>query len=364
MTSELDGAGGVLTREPIRLRIAPTRHLISSALLVAVLCAVAGGALISALWAPDSPVILGFQLGLTVVIAAGLILVIIPLIGAIQASRVKNPADRVEQRTKSARSRQRAAVSMGVAAAVLVVMGVIYFLIVNDASVQKTFLQPDLMILSFPDILAAFGQNVFIALVAQVLVLIWAMVIALLRISKTAAMKPLRSLATLYIDIFRGLPAIIVIYLVGFGLSFTQIPGLSDLSATWYAIIALTLTYGAYTAEVYRSGLESIHPSQVYAARSLGFSYLQTMRVVVVPQGIRRVIPPLMNNFISLQKDTALVGIIGAVDAFNQSQIYAGNHFNLSSVTIVAVFFLIITITQARLLDRYLDRQERKRSGA
>lgn len=362
MTSGINGAGDVLTREPIRLRIAPTGNLIRFAALATALCAVAGWALVAIMWDPKSPLILGFQLVLTAVIVAGMILVIILLVGAMRAARVNDPSDRVEQRTKSALSRQRATVSMGVAAAFFVVMGIIYFLIVNNAAVQKTFLQPELMALSFPDILGAFGQNIFIAVVAETLVLIWAMVLALLRTSTTVAMKPLRTLATVYIDIFRGMPAIIVIYLVGFGLPFTKLPGISELSVSWYAIIALTLTYGAYVAEVYRAGLESIHPSQVSAARSLGFSYMQTMRVVVVPQGVRRVIPPLLNDFISLQKDTALVGIIGAVDAFNQSQIYAGNHFNLSSVTIVAALFLIITIPQARLLNRYFGRHERKRS--
>ena len=148
-------------------------------------------------------------------------------------------------------------------------------------------------------------------------------------------------LATFYIDAFRAVPAIIVIYLVGFGLPLAGVPVLSSLSPTWAAILALSLTYGAYVAEVYRAGIESIHWSQTAAARSLGPVLRQTMRYVVVPQAVRRVIPPLLNDFIGLQKDTALVTVIGTVDAFTQAKIFASNYFNLSAVTVVAALFVL-----------------------
>ena len=124
--------------------------------------------------------------------------------------------------------------------------------------------------------------------------------------------------------------------------------------------MALTLTYGAYVSEVYRAGIESVHGSQTAASRSLGLSHAQTLRFVVVPQAVRRIVPPLLNDFISLQKDTALVNVIGAVDAFNQAKIVASNHFNLSSVTTVAVLFVLITIPQARLVDRLMARDQRR----
>ncbi len=169
---------------------------------------------------------------------------------------------------------------------------------------------------------------------------------------------------TVYIDIFRGLPAIITIYLVGFGLPLAGLPVFGNLPQIWYAILALTLTYSAYVAEVYRAGIESIHRSQTDAARSLGLSYPQTLRYVVIPQAVRRIIPPLLNDFISLQKDTALVNVIGAIDAFNQAKIVASNHFNLSSVTTVAILFVVITIPQTRLVDRLIERDQRRmRSG-
>jgi polar amino acid transport system permease protein len=159
---------------------------------------------------------------------------------------------------------------------------------------------------------------------------------------------------------FRGLPAIINIYLIGFGIPLTGLPVLKDLQPESYAILALTLTYGAYVAEVYRSGIESIHWSQVAAARSLGLSYMQTMRYVVVPQAVRRIIPPLLNDFIGLQKDTALVNVIGSIDAFNQARIVASNHFNLSPVTTVALLFILITIPQTRLVDKLIERDQRR----
>jgi polar amino acid transport system permease protein len=167
------------------------------------------------------------------------------------------------------------------------------------------------------------------------------------------------------VDIFRSLPAIINIYLIGFGIPLTGLPLLKDMSQESFAILALTLTSGAYVAEIYRAGIESIHWSQTAAARSLGLSYMQTLRYVVVPQGVRHIIPPLLNSFIGLQKDTALVNVIGSIDAFNQSIIIASNNFNLSPVTTVAILFIVITIPQARFVDRMIARDRRRmRQGA
>jgi polar amino acid transport system permease protein len=175
----------------------------------------------------------------------------------------------------------------------------------------------------------------------------------------------------------------VTLYLVGFGLPLSGLPAMiitpiaamfvddpataasyARIPLQWYCILALTLTYGAYVAEVYRSGIESIHWSQVAAARSLGLSYMQTMRYVIVPQAVRRIGAPLLNDFIGLQKDTALVQVIGVVDAFNQSRIIASNAFNLSAVTIVAILFVLITIPQARIVDKMIERDNaRIRAG-
>ncbi|MFC7067773.1 amino acid ABC transporter permease [Brucella rhizosphaerae] len=213
----------------------------------------------------------------------------------------------------------------------LIICAGAWFLIVNDAAVSRTFFDVNLIVKSAGTVLKAFGTNIVIFFVAALLILVWALVIAIARTLPGNAGRPIRVLATFYCDLFRGLPAIITIYLIGFGLPLTGLPIIKDLSSISYAIIALTLTYGAYTSEVYRAGIESVHPSQIAAARSLGLSYARTMRYVVIPLAVRGIIPPLMNNCISLQKDTALVAIIGTIDAFNQSKIIASNYFNLST---------------------------------
>jgi polar amino acid transport system permease protein len=257
--------------------------------------------------------------------------------------------------------------------AVLTALGV-WFLITNDVAVGSTFFKMSLIFDKFGLVLKAFMTNVVIFCIAQVLILIWALVVAIARMIPGRAGQPIRLLATLYTDTFRGLPSIITIYLVGFGLPLTGLTdglssflqrqfGIDDLTFLW-AIIALTLTYGAYVAEVYRSGIDSIHPSQFAAARSLGLSFGQTMRFVIVPQAVRRIIPPLLNDFIGLQKDTALVNVIGTIDAFNQSKMLASNYFNLSTVTIVAFLFVVITIPQARFVDRMLENDAKKTRGA
>ena len=235
-----------------------------------------------------------------------------------------------------------------------------HFVIANDLAVGRTFFFLPLMADTFWLILKAFWVNVYIFVIAEVFVLIWGLVVAVARLLPGEPARPVRAIAIVYADVFRGMPAIITIYLVGFGIPLTGIPVLKDFSPQFYAILALTLTYGAYVSEVYRSGIESIHWSQVAGARSLGLSYFQTLRHVVVPQAVRRIVPPLLNDFIGLQKDTALVNVIGALDAFNQAKIIASNHFNLSPVTTVAVLFVLITIPQARFVDKLIERDQRR----
>jgi polar amino acid transport system permease protein len=258
------------------------------------------------------------------------------------------------------RARHAAWVVMGSCLPLLLAAAFVLFLLANDHAVQRTFFNGEFVTKSAGDVTRAFGQNLFIAVAAEVLVLVWGLVVAIARLAPGPAGRPVRWLATAYVDTFRAIPSIIVIYLVGFGLPLAEVPLLSDLSPTWAAVLALTLTYGAYVAEVYRAGIESIHWSQVSAARSLGLSYGKTMRFVVVPQALRRVTPPLLNDFIGLQKDTALVTVIGTVDAFTQAKTYASNYFNLSSVTVVAVLFVLITIPQTRFVDRLLERDAKR----
>ncbi len=292
--------------------------------------------------------------------------------------------DAVGVRIHTAASRDSAALTYGWGAFALLALGFVAFIFMNDTAVGKTFFSwPILRDKSWTTALKFSAVNVFMFVAAEILVLVWGLAVALARLMPGRAGKPIRALATLYCDVFRGLPAIVTLYLIGFGIPTSGLPDLvipwvygffADISVLspqqlrelsrippiWWCILALTLTYGAYVAEVYRAGIESIHWSQVSAARSLGLSHLQTMRYVVVPQAVRRVVAPLLNDFIGLQKDTALVQILGVVDAFNYSRGVAANAFNLSSVTIVAVLFVLVTIPQARLVDYLVERDARR----
>ncbi len=282
-----------------------------------------------------------------------------------QAKQALAAGDLIRARVAAAAARDLTWIAFGFVGAQGLLLLTIQFFIANDLSVSRVFFFLPLIGSSFGLILKAFWINIYIFLVAEVLVLIWGLVVAVARLAPGAAGRPIRLIATFYVDIFRALPAIINIYLIGFGLPLTGLPVVKNFSPVSFAILALILTNGAYVAEIYRAGIESIHWSQTAAARSLGLSYMQTLRFVIVPQGVRNMIPPLLNSFIGLQKDTALVNVIGTLDAFNQSIIIASNHFNLSPVTTVAILFVIITIPQARLVDRLIERDRRRmRVGA
>ncbi|HEY4192325.1 MAG TPA: amino acid ABC transporter permease [Mesorhizobium sp.] len=266
----------------------------------------------------------------------------------------------IDARVAAAASRDSAYYTLGSAVAVVAALLLIQFIIANNLAVGRTFFLLPLIWSTIWLVIKAFWVNIYIFVVAEILVLIWGLIVAVARLMPGDAGRPVRMIATIYTDMFRGLPAIITIYLVGFGLSLTDLPWIKDLSQETFAIIALTLTHGAYTAEVYRAGIQSIHGSQVAAARSLGLSYFQTLRYVIVPQAVRRIVPPLLNGFIGLQKDTALVNVIGAVDAFNQAKILTSNYFNLSPVTGVALLFILVTIPQARFVDKLIEHDQRR----
>jgi polar amino acid transport system permease protein len=216
---------------------------------------------------------------------------------------------------------------------------------------------------SFPDIASAFVLNVKIFLVCEVCILILALVIAVLRSLPGPVFFPLRALAVIYADLARGIPTILVIALLGFGVPGLQLTGVPT-SRVFWAGVGLILVYSGYVAEVYRAGIESVHPSQEAAARSLGLSRFQALRRVILPQAVRRVIPPLLNDFIGLQKDTALVGTLGVVEAFNQSQIYSQATFTYGSYLAAAALFVAITIPLARFTDWLIARDRRRRQAA
>lgn len=275
---------------------------------------------------------------------------------SLRASKEVREGRILDARASGAASLHDATFTFGLGIAVLIVITGAVLLTVNEAIIQRTFLRWDFMAESVGDIFAAFGLNIWIAVITEIFVLTFGLLLAVARLAPGNAWRPVRAIAIAYIDCLRAVPAIIVIYLVGFGLPLLQLPVLSDLPPEWFAIIALALTFSAYTAETYRAGIEAIHPSQWSASRSLGFSFGTTLRFVILPQAVRGVIPPLLSLFISLQKDTSLVNIIGTMDAFNQAKFYSSANFNLSSVTVVAVLFILITIPQTRFVDWMLAR--------
>jgi polar amino acid transport system permease protein len=213
---------------------------------------------------------------------------------------------------------------------------------------------------SIDDVVRGFMTNLSLMFVAEACVLVWGLVLALVRLSRSRALAPLRWLTIGYIDLFRAIPGLLLIYMIGFGIPIAGVPWIGDWSLFQLAVLALTVLYGAYVAEVYRAGIQSVHWSQTAAARSLGLSQGRTMRFVVLPQAVRRVIPPLLNDFIGLQKDTAFIGVIGVLDGFRRAQIYAGTHFNLTSFTGLALCYVVITIPMTRLTDRLLERDQRR----
>jgi polar amino acid transport system permease protein len=224
----------------------------------------------------------------------------------------------------------------------------------------------DIMRDNFGYVLDGFWLTIQLALVAGALSLVWGLVLALLRAAPGRPMQPVRALTIAYIDIFRGIPLLLVILLIDGSLPVLDIfpmwlrapEFLGKPEIFWYGVMAITLTYGAYYAEVYRAGLEAVPYGQMEAARSLGMSHAKAMRHVIVPQAIRKVIPPMLNDFIALMKDTSLVGVIALVEVVKAGREIQAESFNSSALTLGAIMFVIVTIPLARLVDRLIARQQ------
>ncbi len=266
-------------------------------------------------------------------------------------------------------TRRAVAVSTTSTIVVLGALAALFLLAPGSAQVRHTFFSPHDMWQSlignpkqgYYSVGEALWLNIRMFLAAEVLILILALVIAVVRQSTGPVLFPLRAIGTIYVDLFRGVPLILVIFALGFGLPALSLQFLSTQSAAVYGVAALVLSYSAYVSEVYRAGLNSVHQSQVAAARSLGLSQWTSLRHVILPQAIRNIIPPLLNDFISLQKDTALVGILGAIEANKAAEIYSDTVFNYSSYTVAAILFLILTIPLARFTDHLIAKDRRRR---
>jgi polar amino acid transport system permease protein len=246
-----------------------------------------------------------------------------------------------------------------------VLFGALAWTAVNSpgwSAVQSSFLDGGIFADALGQVVPAFLVNAQLFCVAEVLILALALLLALARSSTSPVMFPIRLMATMYVDVFRALPGVLVIYILGFGIPGLNLPGVPT-DPFPYAVLALTLIYSAYVSEVYRAGIASIHPSQTAAARSLGLSQVQALRHVVLPQAIRRVVPPLLNDFIGLQKDTVLVSYIGVVEIFRQSQIIEAGSFNFTPYLATALVFLVVTIPLARFTDWLVTRQTRQERG-
>jgi polar amino acid transport system permease protein len=230
--------------------------------------------------------------------------------------------------------------------------------------VLHAFVDPNAFRQALPDVWSGFQVNLEMMFIAEAVVLVFALLIAIVRGLPGRGAKPFRGLAILYTDFFRGTPLTIVAYAFILGLPGTGYVFLRSASSTVLGIAALAVVYTAYVTEVYRAGIESVHGSQRMAARSLGLSYMQAMRYVVLPQAIRRVIPPLLNDFIGLQKDTAIIGAIGVTEAAAQATNFANTYFNFTGYFVGAVFFVFLTIPLARFTDHLIAERERRERAA
>jgi polar amino acid transport system permease protein len=244
----------------------------------------------------------------------------------------------------------------------LIVLAVIVYLILSRSEgwekVRYMYFSPEHLMAALPSVAKGLLMNVKVLLASVVFVAVLATLLAVIRTTKSAVLFPLRLLANIYTDVFRGIPMLIALYLIGFGVPslgiFGRIP--SEVLGT----VAITLVYSAYVAEVIRAGIEAVHPSQRMAARSLGFSHARTMRTIILPQAIRKVIPALMNDFVAMQKDCGLVSVLGAVDAVRNAQIYTAIHFNYTSYVVAGILFILMSFPFILLTDWYSKKVQQR----
>ncbi|CAB4561726.1 unannotated protein [freshwater metagenome] len=267
------------------------------------------------------------------------------------------PSEEELARRQQRRARNRKNAAIASISSILVLGTLIVILVTSPGwiSLRDTFFKWAYGVEILPKVLLGFGTNVTLTLIAGTSVAILGLGLALIRTSRSPALTPFRFLATVYVDVFRGIPMLLVILLVGFGIPALQIPGVTN-SVLILGTIAVIITYTAYVTEVIRSGILTVHPSQRAAARSLGLSHFQTLRHVVLPQALKRVTPPLLNDLVALIKDTGLISILGVTDAVRAAQIQTAKSFNYTPYVVAALIFLAVTIPLTRYTDRALRR--------
>jgi polar amino acid transport system permease protein len=274
------------------------------------------------------------------------------------------PSD-LEKLRRRARQRKTKTNALIAAVSSSVVLGTLALVLVNSpgwVSLRDTFFKWAYGVEVLPKVILGFTTNITLTLVAGSSVAVLGLLLALVRTSRSPALTPFRFLATIYVDVFRGIPMILVILLIGFGIPALQIPGVTN-EVLILGTIAVIITYTAYVAEVLRSGILTVHPSQRAAARSLGLSHFQTLRHVVLPQAIKRVTPPLLNDLVALIKDTGLISILGVTDAVRAAQIQTAKSFNYTPYVMAALLFLAVTIPLTRYTDRILRRSMERQNA-
>ncbi len=270
----------------------------------------------------------------------------------------KRKAREQERRRATRRSAYLAALST------LVFSFILIFAITNAPGwprVQASFFDLTIAKESIPFVLQGLWLNIRVMAISAVVIMILGTLLALARTSKSPILFPVRALAAGYTDIFRGLPLLLVILLLGLGVPGLRLEGIPN-SVVFLGGLALVFTYSAYVAEVLRAGIESVHPTQRMAARALGLTQFQTLRYVVMPQAIRRVTPPLLNDLVSLQKDSGLISVLGAIDAIKAAQILTARDFNFTPYLVAGVVFVLLTIPLTRITDYLAQRIEKRRA--
>ena len=271
-----------------------------------------------------------------------------------------SPAELERRRDRNRRKRQSTLVSI---ASTLVFAAVAWLGLTSTpgwSRVQASFFDWPTAVAALPTVFSGLLLNLEVLVFASIGVLIFGLILALMRTLRNPVFLPLRLFARGYVDFFRGLPLIIVLYLVGFGIPGLRLDGIGRIPTEVLGVTALVLTYSAYVAEVFRAGIESVHPSQRLAARSLGLTYAQSMRLVILPQAIRKVAPPLMNDFVSLQKDVGLISILGAVDAVRAAQIQVSLSANFTPYVVAGLLFVVLAIPSIRFADRITEKYARR----
>jgi polar amino acid transport system permease protein len=272
---------------------------------------------------------------------------------AAMTSGKRPQGERRAEREAAKRAKARRNTLIAVLSSVVVIGGLATLVLTSPGwpTVKETFFSWSEFKNAFPEVLSGFWLDVKVFMIVEVVVLVIALAIALIRINRSPGLLPVRMLATVWVDLFRGVPTVLLVYLIGFGIPALELEGLPT-DPVVLGGIALTLSYSGYVSEVYRAGINSVHRGQRDAALSVGLTGAQTMRHVVLPQAIRRVGPPLLNDFVALQKDVALISIIGPQEAFRVAQIYQGENFNYTPIIAAALLYLVITVPLARLVDR------------